>query len=266
MTDIARATAVLDAIAESRRPLSLSELAMRTDLPRSSVHRVIRALEDELYVVRGVERSGYALGPGLLKFGMNAHLQLLAANRSHLITLARAVNENVELAVFSGREVVVADQIADAERLKGVTKVGKSFSLHASSIGMALLAQLTDERVAELLPVRLQRFTPNTITDRLALMTKLADVRRSNIAVDVEEHDKGICGIATGMVGPTGALQAVAVVIPTRRFTAKADLAIDCLRQVNPRVEPGIARLQYTARSRPQLQRHLRVPDSGTER
>ncbi|GAA5063768.1 IclR family acetate operon transcriptional repressor [Thermocatellispora tengchongensis] len=245
MTDIGRATIVLDAIAESGGPLTLTDLAARTRLPRSTVHRVIRALEEELYVVRVPERPGYVLGPGLLKFGMNAHLRLLAANRARLASLAREVNENVELAVFSGREVLVVDQIASPERLKGVTKVGRSFSLHASCIGMALLAQLPGERVAELLPAELERFTPNTVTDRGALMAELAEIRRSHVAVDVEEHDIGICAVATGMSGPTGALQAVSVVMPTRRFRAKAALAVESLQLVNPSVDPDLAIQQY---------------------
>ena len=245
MTDIGRATVVLDAIAEARGPLTLTDLATRTRLPRSTVHRVIPALEEELYVVRVPERPGYVLGPGLLKFGMNAHLRLLAANRSQLVSLAREVNENVELAIFSGREVVVVDQIASPERLKGVTKVGKSFSLHASCIGMALLAQLPDERVAELLPGQLERFTANTVTDRAAVMAELTDVRVSHVAVDIEEHDVGICAVATGMSGPTGALQAVAVVMPTRRFKEKARLVLESLQLVNQRVDPGLALEQH---------------------
>ncbi|MTD53858.1 IclR family transcriptional regulator [Amycolatopsis pithecellobii] len=241
MTDIGRATAVLDAIAESQVPLTLTELAVRTGLPRSSVHRVVQALEREQYLVRSDEHPGYVLGPAVLKFGMNVHLRLLAANRTRLVALARAVNENVELAIFSGREVVVVDQIASPARLKGVTKVGKSFSLHASSIGLALLAQLPDARVAELLSAPLRRFTAGTVTDRDTVLVELDEVRRSQVAIDIEEHDVGICAVATGMTGPTGVPQAVAVVIPTTRFATKADTAVESLRQVNPLVDIDLA-------------------------
>ena len=241
MINLGRATVVLDAIAESRGPLTLTELAVRTGLPRSTVHRVIQELEDELYVVRVQGRPGYVLGPGVLKFGMNAHLRLLAANRAMLAALAREVSENVELAIFSGREVVVIDQIASPARLRGVTQVGKAFSLHASAIGMALLAQLPDERVAELLPGPLERFTARTVTDRAVLLARLREIRRSHVAVDVEEHDIGISAVATGLSGPTGALQAVAVVMPTTRLKAKAARVIQGLRLVNGAVQPALA-------------------------
>lgn len=239
MADIGRATVILDAIAEGRGPLTLTELAGRTGLPRSTVHRIVQALEHELFVVRVPERHGYTLGPGLLKFGMNAHLRLLGGNRSQLASLAREINENVELAVFSGREVVVVDQLASPDRLRGVTKVGKSFSLHASCIGMALLAHLPEAQVAELLQSPLARFTSNTITDLADVRTRLDEIRRSHIAIDLEEHDLGICAVATGFVGPTGALQAVCVVMPTARFATKRDQAIEGLQRINSAVTPS---------------------------
>ena len=65
MANIGRATVILDSIAESRWPMTLTDLATRTGLPRSTVHRVIQALERELYVVRVPDRSGYILGPRL---------------------------------------------------------------------------------------------------------------------------------------------------------------------------------------------------------
>ncbi|WP_285189487.1 IclR family transcriptional regulator [Rhodococcus sp. MEB041] len=239
MANIGRASVILDAIAEGRRPLTLTELAARTGLPRSTVHRIVRVLEIELFIVRVPERHGYALGPGLLKFGMNAHMRLLGGNRPQLAALAREVNENVELAVFNGRELVVVDQLASPDRVRGVTKVGKSFSLHASCIGMALLAQLPDSQVTELLKSPLARFTINTLTDIVDVRDRLEEIRRSHVAIDLEEHDVGICAVATGFVGPTGALQAVSVVMPTARFASKRERAIEGLQRMNPSIDPS---------------------------
>ncbi|MEW1947732.1 IclR family transcriptional regulator [Pseudarthrobacter sp902506025] len=237
MTTLSRVSLVLDALAESRGRLSLSELAARTGLPRSSVHRTIQDLEEELYVVRTPGRPGYALGPGVLKFGMAGHLHLLSANRGQLVSLARATNENAELAIFSGREVVIVDQVASPERLKGVTKVGRSFSLHASCIGKALLAALPAARADDLLPQELERFTDTTITDKVELQAEVELIRRIGLAVDIEEHDRGICALATAMTGPTGALQAIAVVMPTSRFGAKSAAALDGLKELNPAID-----------------------------
>jgi IclR family acetate operon transcriptional repressor len=242
VTTLGRVTIILDALAESRYPLSLSDLAQRSGLPRSSVHRVVQSLESELYVVRIPDRPGYVLGPGILKFGMNGHLRLLAANRARLAALAREVNENVDLAIFSGREVVVVDQIASPTRLKGVTKIGQSFSLHASCIGKALLAQLPEERVKELLPVDLEPFTDATVTDLDDLIQELGEIRRSGVAIDIDEHDIGISAVGTGMTGPTGTLQAVAVVMSSHKLADKWDLTIRSLQRINNDVDDSVRR------------------------
>ncbi|MCM0621419.1 IclR family transcriptional regulator [Nocardioides bruguierae] len=245
MSVLHRATLILDALAESRRPLTVSELATRTGLARSSAHRVLQSLEEERLVVRSPETVGYVLGPGLLKFGMGSHLRLLAANRSHLAVLAREVNENVDLAVFSGREVVVVDQIASPARLRGVTKVGQSFSLHGSCIGKALLAQLPDARVRELLEGPLRAFTPATITDVDRLVAQVDEVRRTGVAVDREEHDRGIAAVATAYLGPTGALQAVSVVMASHLLAEKWDLAVGSLARLpGATVDVAAARAQ----------------------
>jgi IclR family acetate operon transcriptional repressor len=154
-----------------------------------------------------------------------------------LISLARQVNENVETAVFSGREVVVVDQVASPARLQGVTQVGKSFSLHASAIGMALLAKLPGEQVDALLSSRLERFTDKTVSERSAVLLRLEQIRLCGVAIDVEEHDVGICAAATALVGPTGVLQAVAVVVPTHRFHGKAPQIVASLCSLNPEID-----------------------------
>lgn len=88
------------------------------------------------------------------------------------------VRERAELAIFSGREVVVVDQIGSPARLRGVTELGKSVSLHGSCIGKALLAQLPDGLVLEVLSPRLTRFTESTVTDHRALLAERRRARR----------------------------------------------------------------------------------------
>ncbi|MFC7960748.1 IclR family transcriptional regulator [Rhodococcoides kroppenstedtii] len=225
---------MLDTLAESRTMLSLNELARRTGLPRSTVHRLIQALEGELYVVRDPGRRGYSLGPGLLKFGVAAHSRLVSSNRRSLATLARTTGENVDLAVFSGREVVVVDQVESPDRVRSATEVGRAFSLHASCLGVALMALLPDDTVQTLLSGPLTRFTEHTVTDPDVLIRRIEDVRSTRIAVDREEHDLGICAVATAFRGQTGALQAVSVVMPSSRFRLKQSRAIEGLERLNP--------------------------------
>lgn len=236
---------VLDTIAKSQNPLTLAEIVKRTELPRSSVHRVVQTLEHELYVVRLSRRPGYMLGPGLLKFGMNAHLQIVAANRNQLVNVARMTTEDVELGILCGRSAIVVDQVAAPDLLEKSTRIGKITAPHASGMGLALLAQLPEEKANALLDRPMHRFTPNTVIDRRALLAELEVIRRSHVALEVERHEMGTCTVSTAMRGPTGALQAISVVIPAREFQLKQALAIESLKSINRRIDPELARRQH---------------------
>lgn len=166
MPDLRRVTVVLDVISKGRGPLTVTDLATRTGLSRSSVHRILQALEREQYVTRVAARTCYTLGPGLLNFGIDAHLRLVSENRSHLIALSRALGENTELAVVSGRNAVVVDGVSGPERLGGTASIGKRFPLHANGLGKALLSRITDSSLNSFLQGPMPRFTPATVTDR----------------------------------------------------------------------------------------------------
>lgn len=229
MSIFGRAATILNIVAEGRGQLTLTDLSNRSGLPRSTVHRIVQELEREYFVIRQSHAGGYSLGPGVLKFGMNSHLTLVAGMRPTLISLAQAVNENVELAVFSGREVLVVDQVVSTARLQAVTKIGKSFSLHGSCIGKSLLAQLPESKLREVLPATLTAHTAHTITDLDTFLRELEEVRRTGIAYDREEHDLGISAVATTVHSPTGITHAVAIVAPTVRFDSRVKLFVERL-------------------------------------
>ncbi|HEY2639068.1 MAG TPA: IclR family transcriptional regulator C-terminal domain-containing protein, partial [Streptosporangiaceae bacterium] len=119
----------------------------------------------------------------------------------------------------------------------------------------ALLAQLSDERIATLPLARLEEFTARPVTSRPALLAASRKIRDCHVAVDMGEHGIGISAVATALWGPTGAVQAIAVVVPTTRFKARTALAIQNLRLVSSAVNSSDRagtvrnRLTFAARS-----------------
>jgi IclR family acetate operon transcriptional repressor len=252
MADLARATAVLNALAEGSGPMSLNALVRVTGLPRSAVHRVVQALVEQHYVISSSERPGYLLGPGILKFGMTGHLRLVAAHRSRLARLAREVRECTTLAVFAGREAVMVDEVGAPSRLSSApTKLGRSVALHASATGGALLAQFPDEQVRDLLPTDLRRFTSRTLVEHSAVMARLEEVRRSGIAMNMEEHEVGLAAVATGLAESTDTMIAMAVVLPSQRLPSKVDIIVAALKRINPAVDIQMAERQLRRSARP---------------
>jgi DNA-binding IclR family transcriptional regulator len=113
-----------------------------------------------------------------------------------------------------------------------VSAVGATFPLHCTANGKALLAELAPEEVARVLPTRLRRCTPATITARAKLVAELEVVRETRVAFDREEHTTGISAAGIAVRDPFGALAAISVPMPTQRFNGReAELAL-ALRQV----------------------------------
>ena len=215
---IARAARVLRALEAAPDGLALGELAAAVDLPKSTVHRLVQALAAEDLVSTG--GGGRArLGAGLARLGAATHGALASALRPALETLRRDLDETADLAVLDGAGVRFIDQLPAPHRLRAVSAVGSSFPLHCTANGKALLAALGDERARDLLPPRLERFTAATITSRGALLEQLAEVRRSGVAYDREEHTEGICAVAATVSDAGGPVAAISVPVPTQRFT-----------------------------------------------
>src|SRR6478735_484475 len=243
---VARVVSILDALSESRRSLSLADIALRTGLPRSSVHRVLQELEQHHYVMAASHLGGYRLGPEALKLALTSHMQLISAMRPLITSLAAQVNENVDLAVLSGGQVIVIEQITSKQRLQAVTETGKSFPAHASCIGKVLLAQLPEQQVRAMLGSPLPAFTEHTITDIDEFLDQLTTVKRTGIAFDDQEHDLGISAVATAVSNTVGVQQAVAIVAPTYRFRERSRTYVDALVRLHAGVD-GLIQPRHAA-------------------
>jgi DNA-binding IclR family transcriptional regulator len=214
---IARAGAVLRALAAAPAGLSLAELSDQVRLPKSTVHRLVGALAEEDLVSTTGGRVELGTGLARLRSGVPSVPELL---RPVLEALSSTVRETVDLAVLDGPGVRFVDQIPGPGRLTALSAVGDHFPLHCTANGKALLAALGEPRALELLPARLERFTPNTITSRRALLTELALVRADGVAFDREEHTEGICAIGAAVPGAGEPLAALSIPVPASRFRA----------------------------------------------
>jgi DNA-binding IclR family transcriptional regulator len=201
--------------------LSLSQLAERTDLPRSTVHRLVGALEAEGLVVAASRNGRVRIGPDLIRLVDASRPDLQARLRPMMQGLYDALDETVDLAILDGDHLRFVDQIPAPHRLRAVSSIGATFPLHCTANGKAVLSLLTDDEVRGLLPPRLSRYTPATITTRSALIDELDEIRRTGVAFDREEHTSGISAGSVAFRDPLGTLAALSVPTPTLRFEGR---------------------------------------------
>jgi DNA-binding IclR family transcriptional regulator len=215
---IARAASVLRALEDEPAGLSLGEIALRVELPRSTVQRIVAALANEQLLIAATPQSRVRLGPALIRLASATKLELNQLVRPHMETLARDLNETVDLSVIQGKAAVFIDQITANQRLRAVSAVGERFPLHSTACGKALLATLTPEKLSNLLNNGLESYTPNTVTNAEELADQIAAIRESGEAYDMEEYTEGICAVGTFFVDPLGRSYAISIPTPTARF------------------------------------------------
>ena len=137
---IERAFAILRALAIG--PVGVTELADRVELPKSTVARLLSALEDE-GVVNQTETGGeYRLGEGLLDLAgaTQPGRNLVATARPHLIELSEETGEATGISVLDGREVYYLDHVETESDVQVRSWTGESAPLHAVPSGLAILA------------------------------------------------------------------------------------------------------------------------------
>ncbi|MFJ4936837.1 IclR family transcriptional regulator [Streptomyces pseudovenezuelae] len=233
---IGRAVAVLRALAGEREGLSLSQLAERTGLPRSTIHRLVSALEVEGVLVAASATGRVRIGPELVRWAEAGRPEIRSLLRPAMEHLAQTLKETVDLAVLESGRLRITDSIEGRHTLRAVSVVGSSLPLHCTANGKAVLAKLSDAEVARLLPARLARLTPATITRRAALLEELREVRRTGVAFDLEESTPGVCAVAIAAQDAYGTLAALSVPVPAIRFHGREQDIVASLNEAREQV------------------------------
>jgi len=230
---IARAADILKTLGQHPEGLTLREIANRVNLPRSTVQRIVKALDDANFVIAASPTSGVRLGPALTSLAGNAkEIDILQICRPLLVKLNKDCGETVDFAVFGNDKAVVVDQLPGVHRLVAVTAIGSSLPLHASASGKALMAELAPHEFAALRKrYRLVQFTKATIRDWAELEAELAVIRRDGIAYDREECFAGIRCVAKAIRGPSGEVGAVSIPVPKERFESTKDNLVEILQR-----------------------------------
>jgi DNA-binding IclR family transcriptional regulator len=208
---ISKAAAILRLCKESNGGFSLSEIAERIAVPRSTVQRIVSALVTEgLLQTTGAAR-GIKLGPEIHALSAAHRIDIIELAHPFLKKLSEQTGETVDLAKLNGDHLIFVDQVAGSHRLRTISSVGEIFPLHNTANGKAALALLNDEEIASLLKP----------TELRGVKHEISQIREKRIAIDNEIHSSGICAIGTAFKVATGEIYAISIPMPTIRFSAR---------------------------------------------
>lgn len=194
-----RALSVMQCVADALRPCSITEIALETELPVPTVHRIVGQLERRGLLARALGSRRLVVGSALLRLSMAALEAALRSERTHqvLSALANRLGEHCQIGRRSEDFVVYLDS-ARAPRSDGLFfETGRRAPLHCTSIGKLFLAEMDDEDLDWWLEhAALERATPNTIVTQSTLRALVRRVRREQWATSNQEYALGVVGCA----------------------------------------------------------------------
>jgi DNA-binding IclR family transcriptional regulator len=181
----------------------------------------------------------YVAGPALVEVGLAVvgSLNVREQARPAMEELNVELGETVHLGVLEGNQVRYVDAVESERALRVVARTGTLVPAHCTSLGKALLSQMTDQQVAELYPTSAEPFltrTDRSISTQDGLMKELAKARNRGYAVNSGETEDDVGSVAVAFRDFAGRLAAIAVAAPSSRLNAQrisriGDLMIDTL-------------------------------------
>lgn len=213
---IARAAAILRALSKSETGMSLGQIASQVDLPRSTVQRIVGALSAERLVLSDPGGRGLRLGPEVLSLAGGVKNNIVEHCRIFLTDLAGKTGETTDLSVMRGPGMVFLDQVPGVQRLSTISHVGEVFPFTKTANGKACLAQLPEQEAVKTIKAEWTRFDCHGDLD--ALLQELAEVRKTGLAYDLDEHSRGISAVGFAFRDWPGHLHAISVPAPSTRF------------------------------------------------
>lgn len=236
---VAKALHILEYVGLSGH-MSLAELKEKTGLPRSTLHRLVKVLVDERFLVRSGQ-SNYRCTLKLWRIGaLSADYDLVGERVQPVLrALAESTGETAHYAVYEeGWSVYVAKSDAP-HPLRAGAQVGGRSPAHASATGKAILAWRDDEEIRGVGRVA-QRYTTSTIVGAEDLSREMERVRKVKYAVSRGEWYDEIWSVAAPIVDVRGGVaSAIGIAGPADRFKLHLNAYTDAVMRAAQGLSAG---------------------------
>lgn len=209
-------------VSEQASGLSFTDILTRTELPRSSAHRLVKELTALNILNYDAETKTYRGGFSLAAIGaqVTSNLDIRQSCRPVLKSLQETLGNVVTLSICREDSGIYIDKIEPKDfGLRLHSEIGKSFPLHCTAMGKVHLAYGPDALRSRVLSNNMEAYTDATITDAERLFTELDHVRIKGYAIDDEEISRGLTCIGAPIFGLNGdVIAAISLTAPSHVY------------------------------------------------
>ncbi|MCS5687910.1 MAG: IclR family transcriptional regulator [Actinomycetota bacterium] len=214
-----RAFAILRAL--SSGSMGVTEVSQRVGLPKSTVARLLAALDEEGAVRQERPGGRYSLDEGLLDLAgeVSGDRNLIAVARSHLLDLVDSIGETAGIGIRDGREVYYADHVMFDGEVQVRNWTGEHAPLHLVPSGLVFLAHMTSDELDAYLEGPLAMTTQHSQVSPSQIRQRLGQVRRVGYCWGYQEFAEGLNSVAAPVFNSRGeVIAALHVHGPAYRF------------------------------------------------
>jgi DNA-binding IclR family transcriptional regulator len=199
---------------------TVSQIAERLGVARSTAHRILAMLVYRDFAVQGEDRV-YQAGPvlELAVHSQSSVSRLRVAALPHLRRVVDLLDETANLIVRTGDTTRFIASVECGQALRVGSREGMVFPAHRTTAGLLLLADLSDEELEQVYAPERYRDRPADRPDLARLRAELRRLRRNGFAVNRERSERGLAAVGVPVRDRDGAaLAGLSVSLPSTRY------------------------------------------------
>lgn len=228
---INRALRILKCFNWNEREFTLTEIAKKLDLPKSTVLRLLATIESEGFISKNIKTNHYKLGNTMYYLGLIAKgsIDLKQISNPIMEEICRTTKETVNLYLLDNLEKVCFNQVESPLAIKRYVRIGERSPIWYGATGKTILAYL-DESVWHDMEKELKRFTKKTIVDPHEFIDELIKIRDRGYAVSVGEKESDVGCVAAPIFDNSGKIIGCASISgPNYRFPKDTDYFVSLI-------------------------------------
>lgn len=200
---VERALHILDLFNEHATELKITEISEQMELHKSTVHSLLKTLQEHNYIEQNPENGKYRLGLKLVERGnfVTSTLDIRQTSRSYLLDLSKKTGQTVHLGILNGQSGVYIDKVEGESAIIRFSQIGKGIPLHSTAIGKVLLAFQEPKETRQILNgYHYTKQTEYAITNETEFLAQLEKVHQQGYSIDNQENELGVRCIAVPLL------------------------------------------------------------------
>jgi IclR family transcriptional regulator, KDG regulon repressor len=224
---VERALDILLCFTRNEPVCSLTQIAERVGMSKSTVHRLLATLESKRFISRDKVTGLYRLGFRFVEMASLVDKDLQQWAQPYLQRLSEECGETVDMSVLDGSSVIYLYVVESPQRVKIAAAVGQRLPAFCTASGRALMAYLPEDQIEKILAEGFPRYTDRSPDSVEAVLEKLRATRERGFAVSEREYEAEISAVAAPILGiDNRPLAAIAMVGPSYRLTLERMLVL----------------------------------------